>query len=380
MTSLGHVIHIAILLVVQGCHQSNQPTLDKKNQTVTGIQKITEPTVKDKPVIKLGEDKTALVVIMGSGFFSASPSFNLWNSQSATKDNVYLLAEEEKTLQEFFGEKHIVPVKNLSQELSTILATIKAKNLLIFLASHGDDNGNLCYDSHNSCNVTEDVIINALHSYATQNKPSLEQIIVIPFSCQNKLLMDSLAVKLGNFTWPFHISYMVQKNIGLCETLVDGNVFFHKIVSHLNIKGLTENHIDQFLKNKTLDQLIDFYNSLLLPNFAQASSYTLHHHQQPAKPLYLKELGYNILLKYPLCTEKMAEFPNHKPIEFFLEQCRLSRRFFPYVKYINFGFEQNIKITIPVNGQTTTIINEPEVAQKLRYASAYISNDNLPGK
>ncbi|HXW53525.1 MAG TPA: hypothetical protein VEL47_05430, partial [Myxococcota bacterium] len=327
------------------------------------------PEKHTRPVKHEISNDIAVFDIEGSGALT-HPGFNRWNTLEKTKGLVHLFAHDEAEIRSFSGIKHIVAEDRLANEFGKTLTTINPKKLIIFLSGHGAPSGNFCYVSQTRCNVTADVLVDALREYAKGHDLHLQQVLVVPTSCYNKLLMDNFAQLLKSHSWPFAISFISQKNETKCQQTSPGESLLENEI--IPDKKLTDHELNEFLNLTTVEQLINFQNALILPGFKKYLEYQVRYNQMP-KPIELSDFGFDIRIVQHLFSSGgnvAMLFPNGRSVKTLLEELTLPGHIQSKAQTLSFQMEEGNPDGTPktrdiaVNGNTSLIIDEPDMQDK----------------
>lgn len=375
--------YIVFLLVLSCCGNNEQARRDsiKTLQSENKINKTQSPYHDNKKKLtplKPNSTTTILALIAPEGYIHAS-GFNRWNELPKTHGRVHLFAHDANHLQKLDGIKHQVAKKDLADELGRQLLEITSENLIIFIPGHGDYHGNICYTSRNICDVTEDVLLDALKHYVKQNKKNtLKHLLVVPLSCYNKKIMERFLTKLDDVTWPFHISVLLQKFDYSCGSQSVAQSLFEQ---EITLWGKAKHKdLDSFLKITTLDQLVELINSMVVNDvqaFEKLLAFELRHYKA-APPIDLDDFGFDVLLSTESFSvqEETLDFPNQRSVESLLQQLLFPDRFYPHIKSLHFYLATNTdNKDLVINGDVSTIINFPDVTQK-----AFLINVRLSRK
>lgn len=149
-------------LLFEGCHEPDAPP---------SAPFPSQPSLSDSHIPTGKLNKTAVFDILAPDTpeFS-SRRFNRWDNMPKTKDQVHIFAHPANSLEldrfALSGTKHLVAVDQLVHEMAQALAQTNASRLIIFIETHGDSSGRLCYENINRCTLTEKVLIDALQTHA----------------------------------------------------------------------------------------------------------------------------------------------------------------------------------------------------------------------
>lgn len=314
------------------------------------------------------DEKVAVLAIIGPSNFTVDPlPFNRWNSLDKSKEQVHLFSHDKNNLDRLEGIQHVVASNKLGHELAATLANTPER-AVIFFAGHGAQNGNWCYTSEAVCDVTEDALIEALKGA----RHKLKHVLIIPTSCFNKVIMDRFAKKLEQHEWPFAISYLSQTHDYKCGTQSVAENLMNNF--YLPLQKLPEPQIDKFLALSTLDEMMEFHNSLITstnPAFIKELNFKLHHHKNASDPK-LSEFGFDVMLAQELFSVSVAKsLPQGMNVQSVLKEHGLAERFNPYVKQLWFTFADLSQKFIDINGDMAKIINE--ASNPIRSLHAIIS-------
>ncbi len=351
MTIFLHLLLVFLLSV--GCGETNS-----KRNTASPISQST------------GND-VAVFEIEGGGHYSHLPEgFNRWSTLEKTKGRVHLFAVNESELIGSSGIKHVVSENRLANELSETLAAVNPERLIIFLTGHGAASGNFCYESATSCHLTADVLVDALVNYSKGKDLRLRQVLVIPYSCYNKLLMDQFAQLLKPKSFPFAITFISQKIIERCSTESPAETLLENLMKPDG--PLTDGLLDEFMNLRTVEQLINFQNGFYAPSFKRLE-YQVRYNQSPS-PTELSEFGFDIRIMKSFdfdAVEERIAFPNGKSVKALLVELKLPERFQSRVQILRFEMAEskpdgtpNIR-EVHVGGNPFVVINEPDLQNKL---------------
>lgn len=349
------VLVVLFMFLLPGC-----------NEPVSERSPVQEPPSDEEIAV----EKVAVLAIVGNDSYPDPQSFNRWNYLEKSKHQVHVFAPHQDVIASFEGSKHVVASDKLGHELATALANAPER-AVIFFEGHGAPNGNWCYTSEHVCDVTEDVLIDALKG--ARNK--LKHVLIIPASCFNKVIMDRFAKKLEQHEWPFAISYLSQTHDHKCGTQSVAENLMNNL--SLPLQNLTEPQIDKFLTLSTLNEMVEFHNSLLKKSiaFIPELTFKLRHHKNAADPK-LSDFGFDVMLAHELFAVPVAKsfFPQGRSVQSVLQEHGVAERFNPYIKQLQFTFADHSQKSIEINGDVSKIINEPHMAGKtIRSLHAIIS-------
>jgi hypothetical protein len=314
-----------------------------------------------------GNGKVAIFAVVGeAAFMLDSQDFNRWNHLEKSSNQVHLFAEHGDLLASLEGSKHVVSGDKLAHELASALPA-DTERLVIFFATHGAVNGNWCYKSTELCDVTEDVLLDALKRYAKQTLLALKHVLIIPTSCFNKVIMDRFAKKLDEHAWPFAISYLVQVHDNKCGTQSVSDSLLNNLVVPLDV--LTKSQLDQFLALSTVGELVNFQN-VLVTSTVKAHERDLHfelRHHGELGDIKLEDFGFDLRLLQGLYSGHLSPpktFPQGRSVQSVLQEYGLLEQYYPHIKGLISIFADYSKKVIDVDGDVALIINDPSMASK----------------
>lgn len=256
--------------------------LNAKN-TVSGAKNANTPKIVR--VIVVGDN--AEILIGGAGermkFFHEKYGNPLKNHIIVSPSNIGQLHVSSKD-----GVVHRANENGIKGKIGEIIRNYSPERLVLFLATHGGSNGNLCYEGTASCDFSASKMVDIINDIEFMNKdkePSgrVKQLLIVPLSCHNNLfaqemhkILDQLPAK--NFV--IVMSHLKKDVAGKCsmglsvsEALLLGHISFNIWKPHQFTKWVkSEDRINKIFSLKNLDEFIILANDILGRNIKKVGS------------------------------------------------------------------------------------------------------------
>jgi len=309
----------------------------------------------------IDDDKTAIFVIAAPDSPINDRRFDLWNQTDKTKGKVHGFADPsaKKEFEGLTSVKHFISAEHLAEEMTRVLEGIKVKRLLLFVSAHGAPSGNWCYENRRSCGLTEDVLIKLLKAPS-----NLDEVLIIPRSCFNKKIMDRFAIKAKAYSWPFNISFLVQKNEDSCTNLSIANALMINYIEYRLKYDLIEN----IFATNNLSEVIALYSGEW--KFSK-DQFEIQKLNEDAPEIKLNDFGFNLGARTNLFfdTKNPLPFPLNKTAEEFLKNFSLAKKFYKNIEELWFYFDTDKEglldhLVININGDVSKTFNNPELKNK----------------
>lgn len=215
------------------------------------------------------------------------------------------------------GVVHRANEDGIKGKISEIIKNYSPEKLVLFVATHAESNGNLCYEGTASCDFSASKMVDVINDIESMNKDKesaerVKQLLIIPLSCHNNLLaqeMHNILAQLPAKDFVIVMSHLKKDVAAKClmglsvsEALLLGHIPFNTRKPHQFTKWVkSENRIDRIFSLKNLDEFINLANDILGRNVKEVGSeqHEMWWSLPPNYPINLKEfeLSAQILLQ-----------------------------------------------------------------------------------